>query len=114
MQRLLGGSCSGECGPRPLKSDLPLALRRLAKALIPTPRQVFPITPFAQASPLPRSTRPGRGPVMWINVAHAHGSCNSRGKSPGRMCSHSPRAFSRLERDAALPVYGLLWNKTAK
>ena len=32
----------------------------------------------------------------------------------GRMRSHSPRAFSRLERDAALPVCGLLWNKTAK
>jgi hypothetical protein len=70
--------------PRRLPTaDLPLTLGGLAVALVPAPRQVFPITPFAQASPLPRSTRSGWGPVMWINVAHAHGSCNSQGKARG-------------------------------
>ena len=81
-------------------ADLPPAFRVLAVALVPASRRVFAPTPLAQADPRARSPRSGQTAVSVSNVKGAHGSGNSQGKSSGRMCLHSPRALSRLERDA--------------
>ena len=42
------------------------------------------------------------------------GAAISQGKARGECCSHSPRALSKLEQDAYLPVYRLLENKTER
>jgi hypothetical protein len=89
--------------PRRLPTtDFPLTFPVLTVTLVPTPRHVFAITPFAQASSLPRSALPSQAPALYFNVSGAHGSCNSQGKSSGRMCLHSPRALSKRERDTYL------------
>ena len=80
--------------PRRLPTtDFPLTVRVVTVTLVPTRRQILTITPLAQASPRPRSTRSRRAPASYFNVRGAHGSCNSQGKSPRRMRSHSPRAI---------------------
>ena len=66
-------------------TDFPLTLRIVTVALVPTPRQVLTIAPFAQARPQSRSTRPSPAPASYFNLMGAHGSCNSQGKSPRRM-----------------------------
>jgi hypothetical protein len=93
-------------------SDLPLALRILTVALIPTPRLVLAPTPFAQADPWARSAPSGRTAVLSRTLTSAHGRCFSQGKSSGRMSYHSPRALSKRERDACSLVYRLPENKT--
>jgi hypothetical protein len=50
--------------PRRLPTtDLPLTLRVVTVALVPTPGQVLAITPFAQANPWARSTPSGFAPA---------------------------------------------------
>ena len=72
--------------PRRLPTtDFPLTVRVVTVTLVPTRRQILTITPLAQASPQPRSTRSRRAPASYFNVRGAHGSCNSQGKSPRRM-----------------------------
>jgi hypothetical protein len=93
-------------------SDLPLAWRILAVALVPTPRLVLAPTPFAQANPRARSAPSGRTVVLSRTLTGAHGRCFSQGKSSGRMSNHSPRALSKRDRDACSPVYRLPGNKT--
>ena len=86
-------------------ADLPPAFRILAVALVPTPRLVLASAPFAQADPRTRSAPSGRTAAFPRNVAGAHGRCSSpKGKARGECVSHSPRALSRRERDACLPV----------
>ena len=95
-------------------SDFPQAFRVLAVALVPTSRVVLAPASFAKASPRTRSPRSGQTTVSLSTVEGAHGSCNSQGKSSGRMLPHSPRALSKLEQDAYPPVYRLLENKTER
>jgi hypothetical protein len=76
---------------------LPLAFRLLTIALVPASWLVLAPAPFAQACPEARSAHSGRTGVLSLNVMGAHGSCNSQGKSSGRMCNHSPRALSKRE-----------------
>jgi hypothetical protein len=104
----------GLAPPRLPTTDFPLTLRVVTVALVPTPRHVLTITPLAQASPQPRSTCSGFAPTSCFNVRSAHGSCNSQGKSSGRMCLHSPRAFSIRAADPYSPVYSPSANETAK
>jgi hypothetical protein len=73
--------------PRRLPTtDFPLTVWGVTVTLVPTCRPILTITPLAQASARPRSTRSRRAAASWFNVGGAHGSCNSQGKSPGRMC----------------------------
>jgi hypothetical protein len=95
-------------------ADLTPALRVLAIALVPAPRQVLASASFAQADPRARSPRSGQTAVAWRTVKGAHGSGNSQGKSSGRMREHSLRALSKLETNAGMPVYRLLENKTGE
>jgi len=95
-------------------ADLPQAFRVLAVALVPAPRLVLAPASFAKASPRAGLPRSGQTAVSVSTVEGAHGSCDSQGKSSGRMLPHSPRALSKLEQDACLPVYRLLENKTER
>jgi hypothetical protein len=92
--------------------DLSQALRVLTVALVPASWLVLASTSFAQADPLAWSAPSGQTAVLCFNVGGAHGSCNSQGKSSGRMCNHPPRALSKREQDPFSPVYRLLANKT--
>ena len=65
--------------------DLPQAFGVLAVALVPAPRLVFASTSFAQAYPPAWSAPSGQTAVLCFNVRDAHGSCDSQGKSSGRM-----------------------------
>jgi hypothetical protein len=78
-------------------SDLPLAVRILAVALVPPPRLVLVPTAFAEANPWARSAPSGRTAVRSRTLTNAHGRCFSQGKSSGRMSHHSPRALSKRE-----------------
>jgi hypothetical protein len=95
-------------------SDLPQAFRVLAVALVPASWLVLAAASFAKASPRTRSPRSGQTAVSVSTVEGAHGSCNSQGKSSGRMLPHSPRALPKLEQDAYPPVYRPLENKTER
>ena len=95
-------------------ADLPQAFRVLAVALVPASRLVLASASFAKASPRARSPRSGQTAVSVSTVEGAHGSGNSQGKARGECWSHSPRALSKLEQDAYLPVYRLLENKTER
>ena len=95
-------------------ADLPQAFRVLAVALVPAPRLVLASASFAQAGPRARSPRSGQTAVALRTWRVPTGGSNSQGKSSGRMRSHSPRALSKLEQDAYLPVYRLLENKTER
>jgi hypothetical protein len=66
-------------------SDLPLAFRILAVALVPAPRLVLPSASFAQAHPRARSSCSGQTARFSRTVEGAHGSGYSQGKSSGRM-----------------------------
>jgi hypothetical protein len=96
----LGVACPGRgilavlgLAPRRLPTtDFPLTLRVVTVALVPPPRHVLTTTAFAQASSQSRATRSSPAPASYFNLMGAHGSCNSQGKSSGRMCLHSPRA----------------------
>jgi hypothetical protein len=94
--------------------ELSLTFRVLAVPLVPAPRHILAPTPFAQADPQTGSAHSGQTTDFLRNVKGAHGSGNSQGKSSGRMCLHSPRALSKLEQDAYLPVYRHLENKTER
>ena len=94
-------------------SDFPQAFRVLAVALVPASWLVLVPASFAKASPRTRSPRSGQTTVSLSTVEAADGSCNSQGKSSGRMLPHSPRAI-KLEQDAYPPVYRLLENKTER
>lgn len=79
--------------PRRLPAaDQPAAFRLLTIALVPGPGLVRTAAPFAQADPRPRSAGPSRTAMLPFNLGGAHGRLVSHGKSPGRMCQHSPRA----------------------
>ena len=104
-------SLAASCLPA---ADLPQAFRVLAVTLVPAPRLVLAAASFAQAGSRARSPRSGQTSVPLRNVKGAHGRCHSQGKSSGRMLPHSPRALSKLEQDADLPVYRLLENKTER
>jgi hypothetical protein len=95
-------------------SDFPQAFRVLAVALVPASWLVLAPASFAKASSRTRSPRSGQRAVSVSIVEGAHRSCNSQGKSSGRMLPHSPRALSKLEQDAYPPVYRLLENKTER
>ena len=85
---LPGGDILAVLGLAPRRlptTDLPLTLRVVTVALVPTTRQVLTIAPFAQARPQSRSTRSSPVPASYFNLMGAHGSCNSQGKSPRRM-----------------------------
>src|SRR5271163_3608303 len=94
-------------------ADLPQAFRVLAVALVPASWLVLAPASFAKASPRTRSPRSGQTAVSVSTVEGAHGSCDSQGKSSGRMCNHPPRALSKHEKDPLSPLYRLLANKTA-
>ena len=81
--------------------------------LVPACRQILTITPLAQASPRPRSTRSRRTPASYSNVRGAHGSCNSQGKSPRRMRHILLGRLSTRARSAYSLVTALRPNKTA-
>ena len=49
-----------------------------------------------------------------LTVTGAHGRFDLPRESSGRMRQHSPRALSKREQDACLPVYRLLENKTER
>jgi hypothetical protein len=79
--------------PRRLPAaDLTAAFRVLTIALVPSPGQVPAPAPLAQADPRARSTRPSPTAVLPLNLSAAQGRPVSRGRSPGRVCHHSPRA----------------------
>lgn len=84
--------------------DLPQAFRVLAVALVPASWLVLASASFAKASPRARLPRSGQTAVSVSTVKGAHGSGNSQGKARGECWSHSPRALSKLEQDACLPV----------
>ena len=91
--------------PRSLPAaDLPEAFRILAIALVPTPWLVLAPTPFAQTDPRARSAPSGRIAMLSRTLASAHGRCFLPRESSGRMSHHSPRARSKRELDARLPV----------
>ena len=92
-------------------ADLLQAFRVLAVALVPASRLVLAPASFAQAGPTAWSAPSGRTAMLSRTLASAHGRCHSQGKSSGRMLRHSPRALSKLEQDACLPIYRLLENK---
>jgi hypothetical protein len=109
----LGGLAMSGLPPRRLPAvDFPLAFRLPAVALVPTSRVVLATASFAQADPGARPARSGPTAVLSLNVVGAHGRCCSQGNSSGRMCHRSPRALSKREGDACLPVYRLPRNKT--
>jgi hypothetical protein len=62
-----------------LTTDFPLTVRVVTVTLVPTRRQILTITPLAQASPQPRSTRSRREPALCFSVRGAYGSCNFQG-----------------------------------
>ena len=95
-------------------ADFTQALWVLTVALVPAPRQVLASASFAQAGPTAWSAPSGRTAILSRTLASAHGRCHSPGKSSGRMLRHSPRALSKLEQDACLPIYRLLENKTER
>jgi hypothetical protein len=95
-------------------ADLTPAFRVLAIALVPPPRPVLASASFAQADPRARSPRSGQTAVALRTVKGAHGRCFLPRESSRRMWPHSPRALSKLEQDAGLPVYSLLENKTER
>lgn len=84
-------------------AHLAQALRILTITLVPTPRLVRAVTPFAQADPQARLPPSGHTTALSVTVEGAHGRLVSQGKSPGRVCSHSPRALSKREPDAYAP-----------
>src|SRR5271156_1221729 len=81
-------------------ADLPPVFRVMAVALVPASWLVLAPASFAKASPRTRLPRSRRTAVSVNTVEGAHGSCDSQGKSSGRMLPHSPRALSKLEQDA--------------
>jgi hypothetical protein len=87
-------------------ADLPQAFRILAVPLVPTSRQVRASAPFVQTGPRARAALSGLGTVLSFNVVGAHGRFDLPRESSGRMCQHSPRALSKHEQNACLPVYG--------
>jgi hypothetical protein len=95
-------------------ADLPQAFRVMAVALVPASWLVLAPASFAKASPRTRLPRSRQTAVSVSTVDGAHGSCDSQGKSSGRMLPHSPRALSKLEQDAYPPVYRLLENQTER
>jgi hypothetical protein len=95
-------------------ADVPQAFRILAVALVPASWLILASASFAKASPWARSPRSGQTAVSVSTVEAAHGSGNSQGKARGECWSHSPRALSKLEQDACLPVYRLLENKAER
>ena len=64
----------------------------LAVTLVPTPRLVGPFTTFAQATPRPRSSRPGLTAALWIIMTVAHGSVIPKGQSGENASTFSPDA----------------------
>jgi hypothetical protein len=87
-------------------ADLPQAFRVLAVALVPASWLVLASASFAKASPWARSPRSGQTAVSVSTVECAHGSCNSQGKSSGRMLiASSPGAIKNRPRrlPASLP-----------
>jgi hypothetical protein len=79
--------------PRRLPTtDFPPTVWVVTVTLVPTRRQILTITPLAQASPRPRSTRSRRAPASYFNVTGAHGSCNSQGKARGECTTFSSGA----------------------
>jgi hypothetical protein len=66
-------------------ADLPPALWLLTVALVPTPRVILPLAPFAQANPRAWSAPSGLRTGLSFNVMGAHGRISSQGKSSGRM-----------------------------
>ena len=73
-------------------TDLPLAVWIVTVTLVPTPRQILPMTSLAQARSQPRSTRSRRAPASYFNVRGAHGSYNSQGKARGECTTFSSGA----------------------
>jgi len=72
--------------PRRLPAaDLPPTFRLLAIALVPAPRLILALTPFAQAGSQARSALSGQTAVLSLNLVGAHGRLISQGKSSGRM-----------------------------
>jgi hypothetical protein len=65
--------------------DLSTAFQVLAVPLVPTFRVVLATALFVDASSLAQAARSGFGTAFFFNVVVAHGSCNSQGKSSGRM-----------------------------
>jgi hypothetical protein len=94
--------------------DLSPAFRILAVALVPTPRVVLATALFVDAGSLARAARSGFGTGLFFNVVVAHGRFCLPRESSGRMLEHSPRALSKLEQDACLPVCRLFENKTER
>jgi hypothetical protein len=66
-------------------ADLPPALWLLTVALVPAPRVILPLAPFAQANPRAWSAPSGLRTGLSLNVMGAHGRISSQGKSSGRM-----------------------------
>ena len=66
-------------------ADLSQAFRVLTVALVPASWLILASASFAKASPWARSPRSGQTAVSVSTVEGAHGSCNSQGKSSGRM-----------------------------
>jgi hypothetical protein len=95
-------------------ADLPQAFRVLTVALVPAPWLVLASASLAQADPRARSPRSGQTVVFLRKLMGAHGRCFLPRESSGRMLPHSPRALSKLEQDACLPVYHLVENKTER
>jgi hypothetical protein len=95
-------------------TDLPLTVWGVTITLVSTRRQVLTITPLAQPSPQPWSTRSRRAPASYFNVRGAHGSCNSQRKSPRSMCCILLGRLSTRARGAYSPITGVPRNKTAK
>ena len=95
-------------------ADFTQAFRVLTIALLPASRLVLASASFAQAGPTAWSAPSGRTAMLSRTLASAHGRCHSQGKSSGRMIGHSPRALSKREQDACLPVYRLLENQAER
>ena len=64
-------------------SDLPLAVRILAVALVPTPWLVLAPTTLTQADPRPRAARTDAATAFWIIMKVTHGSAISQGTARG-------------------------------
>jgi hypothetical protein len=110
-----GGLATFSLSPRRQPAvDLSQAFRVLTVALVPTSRVVLATALFVDAGSLARAARSGFGTAFFFNVVVAHGRFDLPRESSGRMLPHSPRALSKLEQDACLPVYPLLENKTER
>jgi hypothetical protein len=110
-----GGLATFSLSPRRQPAvDLSQAFRVLTVALVPTSRVVLATALFVDAGSLARAARSGFGTAFFFNVVVAHGRFDLPRESSGRMLPHSPRALSKLEQDAWLPVYRLLENKTER